>query len=41
MINCEKHGNIEEINIGGYNFCPICMAERALLPRLKSYELVE
>ena len=41
MINCEKHGEIQEIVLGTYNFCPQCMAELALLPRIKNYELLE
>jgi len=40
MIKCEIHGEIQEIAIGSYNFCPECMAERTLLPRIKSYELI-
>ena len=40
-IICEKHGEVEEHTLGVYNFCPTCIAETVLFPRINHYNLEE
>jgi len=40
MIECDTHGEVEELTLAEKHYCPACLTETCLDNRIKTYELV-